>query len=357
VVDSRIFVPLVDEHQVVTMNGLDGQQQWEYTTGGRIDSPPVYYRGTLLFGSADGWVYCVRAGDGRLVWRFHAAPEQRLIGAFGQLESAWPVHGSISVLNGIAYFAAGRSSHLDGGIYLFAVDAVSGKLRYQKRLQGPSYDINNISQNYKLPMGALPDILQCDGELIYMRNLVFNAKLQRQMPPRRQTSDRIHAKGGLLDDSYFKRIPWSFGPKSSYARLVVHDQTAAYFIRMFDSLRGLDPSVYFTPGKEGYLLFATDKETGKQIWKKRIPVRVNAMVATDKLLFVAGLPDVVDPNDPLAAFEARKGGMLSACDKTDGKTLWEYKLSSPPVFNGLVAANGCLYVAMKNGMMVAFGRL
>jgi outer membrane protein assembly factor BamB len=346
----------VDEHQVVAINGLDGRRQWEYTTGGRIDSPPAYYRGTLLFGSADGWVYCVRAGDGRLVWRFRAAPEQRLIGAFDQLESAWPVHGSILVLDGIAYFAAGRSSHLDGGIYLFAVDAVSGKLRYQKRLQGPSYDINNIAQNYKLPMGALSDILQCDGELIYMRDMAFNTKLEQQMPPPRQTSDRIHAKGGLLDDSYFKRIPWSFGPKSSYARLIVHDQTAAYFIRMFDSLRGLDPKVYFTPGKEGYLLFATDKETGKQIWKKRIPVRVNAMVATEELLFVAGLPDVVDANDPLGAFEGRKGGMFSACDKTDGKTLWEYKLSSPPVFNGMAAANGRLYLATQDGSIACFAK-
>jgi outer membrane protein assembly factor BamB len=150
VVDSRLFVPLVDEHQVVAVNGSDGERQWEYTAGGRIDSPPTYYRGTVLFGSADGCVYCVRAGDGRLVWRFRAAPEERLIGAFGQLESAWPVHGSILVIKGIAYFAAGRSSHLDGGIYLFGVDAVSGEVRYKKKLQGPYYNVNNISQNYKL---------------------------------------------------------------------------------------------------------------------------------------------------------------------------------------------------------------
>jgi len=356
VVDSRLFVPLVDEHLVVAINGLDGEQQWEYTAGGRIDSPPTYYRGTVLFGSADGWVYCVRAGDGRLAWRFRAAPEERFIGAFGQLESAWPVHGSILVMGGTAYFAAGRSSHLDGGIYLFGVDAVSGKLRYKKRLQGPYYDVNNISQNYQLPMGALPDILQGDDELIYMRDMVFNTKLEQQKPPRRQTVDRVHAKGGLLDDSYFKRIPWSFGPKSSYARLIVHDEHTSYFIRMFDSLRGLDPKVYFTPGKEGYLLFAIDKATGKQTWKRRVPIRINAMVATDSLLFVAGFPDVLDPTDPLGAFEGRKGGVLSVCDKKDGEILWESVLPAPPVFNGLVAANGRLYVAMQNGSIACFGK-
>ncbi len=56
------------------------------------------------------------------------------------------------------------------------------------------------------------------------------------------------------------------------------------------------------------------------------------------------------------AFEGRKGGVLSACDKTDGKTLWDYKLPSPPVFNGLVAANGRLYVAMQDGSIACFSK-
>jgi outer membrane protein assembly factor BamB len=54
----------------------------------------------------------------------------RLIGAFGQLESAWPVHGGVLVQNGTAYFAAGRSSQLDGGIYLYGVDAATGELAW-----------------------------------------------------------------------------------------------------------------------------------------------------------------------------------------------------------------------------------
>jgi outer membrane protein assembly factor BamB len=289
------------------------------------------------------------------VWRFRAAPEDRFIGAFGQLESAWPVHGSVLVMDGTAYFAAGRSSHLDGGIYLFGVDAVSGEVRCKNRLQGPYYDVNNISQNYRLAMGALVDIPQADDGVIYMRDMVFNAKLEQQEPPRRQRVERVHSKGGFLDESYFKRIPWSLGPKNPYARLIVHDEEGAYFVRMFDSLRGLDPNVYFVPGKNGYLLFAIDKETSQQTWQRRIRIRVNAMVATDNLLFAAGPPDVVDPKDPLGAFEGRKGGMLSACNKTDGELLWERRLLAPPVFNGLVAANGRLYIAMQDGSVACFG--
>ena len=351
-----LFVPLVDEHHVVALDVADGKTVWEYAAGARIDSPPTYYKGTVLFGSADGWVYCVRAADGQLVWRFRAAPADRRIGAFGQLESAWPVHGSILVQDGVAYFAAGRTSQLDGGIYIYGVDAGSGEVRCQTRLQGPHYDVDNISQNYQLPMGTLPDILQSDGELIFMRQLAFDSKLQQPKIAPRQRNTLAAAKGGLLDNSYFKRIPWSFGPKSDYARLIVHDDKAAYFVRMFDSLRGLDPKVYFIPGKQGYHLFATDTATGRQIWSRRIGIRIRTMVATGNALFVAGMPDVVDPKDPLGSFEGRKGGVLTACDLADGKTLWETALSAAPVFNGMAAASGRLYIAMHDGTIACLGK-
>ncbi|MBN2316647.1 MAG: PQQ-binding-like beta-propeller repeat protein [Sedimentisphaerales bacterium] len=353
-VDGRLFLSLVDEHCVAALKVEDGGKIWKFTAGGRIDSPPTYYRGAVIFGSADGSVYCVRADDGELVWRFRAAPRDRQIGAFGQLESAWPVHGGVLVRDGVAYFASGRSSHLDGGLTLYGVDALSGRIRHQTKLVGPHYDVENTSQNYQLPMGALPDILQSDGRLISMRHLTFNAELEEQKLPPKKTPLLITAKSGLLDGSYFKRTPWTYG-QSGYARLLVHDDETTYCVRMFDSLRGLDPNVYFTPGKKGYLLFASDKTDGRQAWAGRIRVRINAMVVTENLLFIAGSPDVVDPKDPLGAFEGRKGGILAAMGRSDGKKIWEYALDAPPVYDGLVAASGRLYAALQNGCVVCFG--
>jgi outer membrane protein assembly factor BamB len=353
--DGRVFVSLVDEHYVAALNADNGRKVWEFAAGARVDSPPTYYRGTVLFGSNDGWVYCLRAADGALVWRFAAAPEDRRIAAFGQLESAWPVHGSVLVQNGIVYFAAGRSSELDGGIYLYGLNALSGKIRCQTRLDGPHYNVDNISQNYLLPMGSLPDILQGDGRLIYMRELTFNNKLEKQSLSPRQTTERISPKWTMLDGSYFKRTPWYFGGMSNYARLIVNDEKDAYFIRMFDSLQGLNPNVYFVPGKKGYLLFGIDRATGKRMWAERIGVRVRAMVITDRVLFVAGPPDVVDPHDPLGAFEGRKGAIMLAIDRANGKELWKYKLATPPAFDGMAAAAGRLYMTLKNGAVACFG--
>jgi len=362
-VGNKVFVPLVDQHHLVALDVADGKLLWQFATGGRIDTPPTYHADTVIFGSADGSVYCVRADDGQLVWRFRAAPEDRRIAAFGQLESAWPVHGSVLILDGVAYFAAGRSSQLDGGIYLYGLDAATGRIRYQTRLHGPRYDDaaslaagdpEKISQNYQLPMGCLADVLQGGDGQIYMRERVFNARLEPQKPG--PPTARVYAKGGLLDGSYFKRMPWSFGRGGPFARLVVSDEQAAYSLRMFDSLQGLDPKVYFTPGKQGYLLFANDRQTGKQSWAGRIDVRVKAMVATDGVLLVAGPPDVVKASDPLAAFEGRAGGVLVAVDTATGERLSRQKLPAPPVFHGLAAAAGRLYVAAEDGSVACYGK-
>jgi len=355
VVGDHLYLPLTDTHMLMAISTASGKRQWDFTAGARIDSPPTYYRGMLVFGSADGSVYCLNAEDGQLAWRFHAAPQDRFIGAFEQLESAWPVHGSTLVTDGVAYFAAGRSSQLDDGIYLYGLDALTGETRCTNRLHGPDYTVDNISQNYALPMGSLPDIMQAEGDSVRMRELTFDAKLRPLKLRSAQRAKHIYSKAGLLDNSYFKRTPWTFGANDSYARLIVHDEKSAYGIRMFDSLRGLDPNVYFVPGDKGYLLFAMDKQSGKHNWQKRIPIRVNAMVATADTLFVAGPPDIVDPNDPFGSFEGRKGGVLAAFDKATGEMLRRLPLSSPPVFNAMAAARGRLYIVMQDGNVACFG--
>jgi hypothetical protein len=272
------------------------------------------------------------------------------MGAFGQLESPWPVHGSVLVHEDTAYFAAGRSSHLDGGLRLFALDALTGEVLRQKTITGPEYGIENIDQNFGLPMGVLPDILRMERSGLFMRSVRFSTSFTRQ-----EGTPRMQIRGGFLDDAYFKRMPWSMG-KSGHARLIVQDGVRAFCLRMFDSLRGLDPSVYFVPGKEGYLLFAHELATGKNTWAERIPIRGRAMVVTDDQLCVAGPPDMIDPDDPLAAFEGRMGGVLRVVDKLEGHLVCEHKLTSPPVFNGAAAASSRLVLSLRDGSLVCFGR-
>ena len=69
---------------------------------------------------------------------------------------------------------------------------------------------------------------------------------------------------------------------------------------------------------------------------------------------VAGWPDVVDEKDPYAAVEGRKGGLLWVISR-DGKKRAELQLASPPVFDGLITAEGRLYLAMADGKVLCLG--
>jgi outer membrane protein assembly factor BamB len=160
---------------------------------------------------------------------------------------------------------------------------------------------------------------------------------------------------GYLDDTYFKRIPWKHGSGNDYGRLMVCDGSSVYFVRMFDSLRGLDPTVFFTPGQKGYLLVGKDTGGTKQSWMGRIPVRIRAMALTTDRLFVAGPPDVVDPKDPLGAFEGRRGGLLYVFDTGSGQELAHYPLAAEPAFNGIAAAGKRIYLTGTDGSVVCLG--
>jgi hypothetical protein len=105
-------------------------------------------------------------------------------------------------------------------------------------------------------------------------------------------------------------------------------------------------------------------------WRGSPPLQVRAMVLADKTLFIAGPPDVVDEEEAFIlsgdagiwtklkeqrdAIEGGKGALLWAVSTADGKKLAGYNLDSVPVFDGMVASNGRLYLSMKDGKVLCF---
>jgi outer membrane protein assembly factor BamB len=346
VADGTVFAASVDQHRVCALRAEDGELLWSYTAGGRVDTPPTMHSGLVLFGSADGWVYCVRGSDGQLAWRLRATPQERRIVAFGQLESAWPVHGTVLVQDGVAYVTAGRSTYLDGGIKVYAIKPETGEL------------IRELHTLSSKPHG-LEDVLVSDGSLVYMRHLRFGLQEKRPGPRRKRgepspVGPRAFSTAGLLDGSCFSRVGWSTGRKGGTADLLVFDERSTYTFR---SRRKGGFGGWFKPGTGAYELAAIDKGLRKPRWSKTMPIRVRAMVAAGATLFVAGPPDVVEPSDPWAAFEGRKGSLLRAISAADGSKLAEYELDAPPVYDGLAAAAGRLYISTTTGRVACFGAM
>jgi len=427
IADGKVFVASIDTHTVYALDANSGKTVWNYTTGGRVDSPPTIWQGRVLFGSADGYVYCLRASDGALVWRFRAAPVDRRMEAFEQIESVWPVHGSVLVRDGELWCVAGRSMFVDGGLRLLRLEPKTGRLIAETIMDDRDPDsgqnLQVLIKTLNMPV-ALPDVLSSDDKYVYMRSQRFDLNGIRQeieVP----TLDVLEQQGegphlfcptGFLDDVWWHRSYWLYGRvfKSGAGgyhqagrvvpagRPMVFNDTTVYGY-------GRKPQYYRWTTPMEYQLFATAKQpervslTGQKAtqeprsarqarqkkqattkkrqkaskapatrivcdWAQDVPVLLRAMVLADNTLFIAGPPDVVDEEQSLktfedsvtqkqlarqaAALEGAEGTLLRAVSATDGKKLAEYKLDSVPVFDGMAAANGRLYLAMKNGQVL-----
>lgn len=406
---GRVFVASCDAHTLYALDAASGRIAWKYVAGGRIDSPPTIQDQRVLFGSADGKVYCLRADDGALAWRFLAAPTDRRLMCFDQIESVWPVHGSVLVRDAVAYATAGRSTYLDGGIRIYGLDPRTGEVVHQTTLKGPFADVDgNRDLAFYVP-GANGDVLVAEGDSLYMRQKKLTPDLREVEVPvvsnkgEADVGRHVFSTAGLLDGSWYNRTFWMYSkrwpgfqlanqaPKSG--QLLVVDEASTYAVKVF--YRRNVHSPMFFPGKEGYLLFADHNGNEPQIvgeegarkpvawlpqshipregnpgldspafgldkmigytraepplWAAWVPIRVRAMVKAGEVLFVAGPPDAIDLDDPYASLEGRRGARLAAFSARDGSQLAECGLKSPPVFDGLIAARGRLYVSLENG--------
>ncbi len=409
VADGKLFVTSIDAHSVHALDAATGEQIWSFTANGRVDSPPTIWRGLVLFGSADGHVYCLSANEGRLVWRYRAAPEDKRMMAFDQLESVWPVHGSVLVQNDVLYCVAGRSMFLDGGMRLLRLDPKTGQKLSETILDDKDPDTKeNLQvhiQGLNMPV-ALPDILSSDGRYVYMRSLPFDLKGKRKfvtyVPVKEQQGDDLHlfCPTGFLDDSLWHRTYWGYGRAwasgaGGYHQagrvipagrpLVFDDEKVYGYGRLWQYYRWTTPLEFhfFAAKKQPEIVKAGTerkaiKKDGKRVgsrtlpvtrfvpdWSDDISVQVNSIVLTDNAVFAAGPPDVEDEEESVkslletktqqklaeqsAAFEGKSGALLVALSKEKGEKLAAYQLDFVPRFDGLIAANGRLYVSTLGG--------
>jgi outer membrane protein assembly factor BamB len=182
--NGRVYVAARNLHTIYALDAADGKVAWTFSSDARIDSAPSIYRGLLLFGGADGFLYCVRASDGKLAWRRRLAPLERWMAADGQLESVWRLHGSVVIVGNLAYCLAGRSTYLNGGLFLYAVDIETGQVKHRGRVDTASNTRVDAVDKPFVPAyhieGGNSDLLVAQGGFIYLHQMKFSPDLKLQ---------------------------------------------------------------------------------------------------------------------------------------------------------------------------------
>ena len=408
VAGSTLFVAAVDEHVLYAINRDSGKTLWTYSTGGRIDSPPTIHKGMAIFGSADGYVYCLRASDAALAWRFQAAPYDQRLMSYEQLESVWPVHGSVLIRDDVAYVIDGRSMFLDGGLTLYSLNPLTGEVLSRQIMDGKDpntgEDFHSHVTMLNMPV-ASSDILSSEGDLIFMRSQPFDlagkrARIEHVDLKQQQGGDaHLFVPNGFLDDNWWHRAFWVYGRSvqggPSYwetgnatpsGKLMVLDDEDVYIFgraqeywkwttpteyRLFSVQRSMPRNTESPPavGKNKKPKIRTPQFATR--WSVAMPVLVRAMVKAGDTIFAAGPRDTVDEasvfksfDDPTSRenlkkqaelFAGKDGSVLWAVSATDGTRRKEIELDALPVFDGMIAAGRQIYMSTVHGKVVCLG--
>ncbi|MCX5769291.1 MAG: PQQ-binding-like beta-propeller repeat protein [Candidatus Hydrogenedentes bacterium] len=120
-----VFFGSSADDRVVALDADTGAERWSFVTGAPVRLSPAVVNGRIYAGSDDGYVYCLDAADGGLIWKYSPEPDERRIPGNGRIISACPVRTGIVVKGGVVYFGAGMFP--EEGVYLCALDAASGR--------------------------------------------------------------------------------------------------------------------------------------------------------------------------------------------------------------------------------------
>lgn len=384
---GKVFACDIDTHTLYALDSGNGKTLWTFTADGRIDSPPTYYKGMVLFGSRDGWLYCVSAEGGELSWRFKDLPD-RLICAYGQLESAWPVSGSVLIQDDKLYAAAGRSSFLDGGIFMYCLDPVTGELLKSRSVYGPFMEKTGFpfavrttgtsgtrigpkvgkgkrrgrgkgraaekaveNAGPKTDYGPDPTtpgftngILVSDGHYIYLRHKTFDMDLANVdaggnphlLPLGGFLDSRVQHRTGFIMANSFKW--WQKGTQD----IMIADGETTYGVLGFPSVHNHS---YFDPRTNSYKLTGNGTSVS-------LPINGRAMAKAGDVIFVAGEPMKFENptwQNYTAAYRGKLGGKLVAVSAASGKQIAECELDAAPVWDSIAVAQNQLFVSLADG--------
>jgi len=173
---------------------------------------------------------------------------------------------------------------------------------------------------------------------------------------------------------------WASGNETTFGRIMAFDDENAYGygrVRIASAAVGHNADDYHLYGVKKVLMTTGLPKPGRKrgqkapqpaakrplkpepFWADEQSLIVRAMVLTSDKLVVAGPPDLrkkaagilaySNEEESLASFKGEKGVMLRVVSTTDGKTLSEQSLDALPVFDGMSAARGRVFVSLKNG--------
>jgi len=352
VVGKILLVGSMVRDSVTAYDTDTGAEKWRFYADGPVRFAPVAAKGKVYFVSDDGYLYCLKAADGKLLRRFRGGPADKKVLGNHRLISAWPARGAPVLYDGKIYFAASIWPFM--GIFIHALDAESGELIWTNSGSGSIY----IRQQHRSPAfaGVAPQGYMAATEQVLLVSggrtvpAAYDRKTGRFLyfhVSSRQFSN--HAGGynvsavgrHFFNDGAMYELQSGKGVLSTGRRTYVYGSDA----------------VYYSDGKEviaGALPPAELKKVEYVDWRKKKRTRLEF-----NELFRASLdpmPETIFLKAGNRLYGGRKDGSVMAVDLAKDRApavSWRGKVQGAPW--NMLAADGKLFVVTLEGRIYCFG--
>ena len=304
---------------VTCMDAQTGQIRWQYPLKHSVRSSIAAEDGCIFAQDINGWLYAVDAATGKLVW------EKDL-----EMDKQVPLDNGLVTSDGVVYAGTGRS--------LCAFQAKTGELIWQNK----DWDTGHgTSSTFSVNNGIL--VGQAFWEAAYANDARSGQKLWSRGGYGFGSSAAMH--GGLIY-SISNRSLFIVDAKTG-KRLI--QKTYDFELKNLSTPLVTNDEIIFGTAENGVV--AVDRNTLEVKWRFRTG---RAMIYT--------VPTLGDPASPVEASPVLSGdivfvgacdGALYALNRKDGQLLWKHAMGAPVLATVAVSGNA-LFVSDFSGNVYGF---
>jgi len=341
VMGKLIFVPSMLRDSVTAYDTETGKLAWRFYAEGPVRFAPVAQDGRVWFVSDDGSLYCVKAGDGSLLWKFRGGPFERRVIGNNRLVSMWPARGGPVLYDGTIYFGASVWPFM--GIFIHALDAETGEVVWTNSGSGSIY----ILQQHDSPafagvapqgyIAATEDVLLVSGGRTVPA--AYDRKTGRFLYYHVSSRQFSNSAGGYAVTALGD---WFFNGGAMYR---VSDGAGLLFARGFPTADTL-----YRPYEKTFSAIGLPPVEVEEGDSKKLMLREKWRAALDPN------PERIFLKAASRLYGGRDDGTVMAIGLVDGgkaAVSWTGKVEGSPW--SMLAADGKLFVVTKEGAIYCFG--
>lgn len=333
VAENKIFIGFNDQDKIAALDINSGKELWHFFTDGPVRLPLAYNKGKLFFTGDDGFLYCLNASDGELIWKKLLAPSSAKLLGNKRFISMWPARGGIVIRDNVIYTAASIFPLM--GTFIYAINADDGSVIWKNEGTGSNY----ILQPHRSP--AFADVAPQGCFTLSGNKLLvaggrsvpagFNAETGEELYYQLAASGKTGGAFTCANDRVF------FNHFRERQTTMYDSENGNKLIPVTGEYPVIEGNLIYFSGKEITAVNLNDAKKLDTLWKIAIPATTDLIKAGNCL------------------YTADTTGIYAVRIKENSKPELIWKYSSDKVIDRLIASNGKLIAVTNDGTIMTFG--